>query len=375
MKNHTYNTIPAFHFSSFIKNRHTKKRLLGIIFGNFGAYNVGDEAILAGQLDELKKIDSLSVTVIARYPEKIKQIHKASSISLFALKNVFQKVIASDFIIVGGGGLICKNTNGIRGIAFQLYYLWVFCIFPLILRKDVYVLGLGIYENANWIIKKIAAYILKHVAIVTVRDEHSLQFLIKYNIQGQLYKDNSYLIHDLSINEIKRSPYFRSHYSPSRNNVGIALKAPTDKYSMQKFAKEIVAFLENNYKETDFWFYLLDTHPGYENDATFAEYLTRAVAPEIQKNIRFHFVPTSFHPSMVLSSFKLMDFVVAMRFHSLVFSYRMKRHFIGISYDEKCTSFLSSVGKKAILPHQVTLNRLQRSYAIALKERNKYGNL
>ena len=189
-----YNTLSLHHFSSDIKESLKKGTSRGVIFGNFGACNFGDEAILAGELQEIKKIPTVEVAVAARYPSRIQELHKVSAFSLFNPVAYLKSLFLADFFILGGGGLFCKNDSGIRGILFQLYTIFLFLTLPLLLKKHVFVLGLGFYDNAPVILTKIAAFHFRFVKVLAVRDYASYVFLKKQKTKVQLYKDNSFLL-------------------------------------------------------------------------------------------------------------------------------------------------------------------------------------
>src|SRR5260370_19671675 len=77
-----YENLPVFHFSEHIRTDFKKKKLYGLIFGNFGARNYGDESLLAGQLNELKQIKTVTSTVVSRFPDMVKQIHGVKGVSM-----------------------------------------------------------------------------------------------------------------------------------------------------------------------------------------------------------------------------------------------------------------------------------------------------
>jgi hypothetical protein len=65
-----YSSLPIFSLSDYLLKSEISFWKF-VIFGNFGAYNIGDEAILAGQIEDLKKIRRSQITVISLYPKQI----------------------------------------------------------------------------------------------------------------------------------------------------------------------------------------------------------------------------------------------------------------------------------------------------------------
>jgi len=347
MKMNKYQNLPVFHFANLIKKNHSKKRMRCIVFGNFGAMNFGDEAILAGELQELKKISGLNVLVVARNPGEIEKLHKTKAVSLYKFRTIVEEINKADFIIVGGGGVICKADRGVIGFLYQLYMLSIYLLIPRIYKKKIYAIGIGIYQNSNPIILKAATYLLKFAKVVTVRDYHSLEFLKNKKIPAKLYKDNSYLMDLFSRNKILKDEKFK-HYSKNKTNIGFSLLKPDNKKNEKHLISEIVSYINHNRKKANFWFYLCDYQGNVFNDKKFAHKIYKIVDKKFGSGVNCYLVSTDYSPKLFFSTFKLMDSFIAMRLHSMLFAYRSDIPFKGISYDEKTSSFLKSIGKEEL---------------------------
>src|ERR1700704_3285142 len=145
----SYQTLPVLKFSDLLKKQHTKKRLNCLLFGNFVACNLGDEAILAGELEELKKIPNLKATVVAKFPKEIQRLHNTKAVSYYEFNTLRKEMKKADFIIIGGGGLFNKADPKIIGLAYQFYLLTLFLWAQRMFKKKIYVLGIGIYDNTS----------------------------------------------------------------------------------------------------------------------------------------------------------------------------------------------------------------------------------
>jgi polysaccharide pyruvyl transferase WcaK-like protein len=363
MKRDKYKDLPVLHFAETIKKNHNKKRMKAIIFGNFGARNFGDEAILAGELNELKKIANLKITVVARFPEEVRKMHGVSAISPYLFHDIMREIKRSDFVIVGGGGLINKVERGMVGFLFQLYIIFLFLLFPRLQKKKVYVLGVGIYNNSHPIILQLALPLLRRVTVITVRDLHSYEFLKSKKVMVRLFKDNSFLMSLVPIRKVLQDTYFKRWYSKNRINIGISLIKPDNKKEEKHLVAELVSFISKNHAVADFWFYSSDCNPSYFNDEKFGHLLHEAVREKVGKDIHFFFIPTNWHPQTFFSSLKLMDFVIAMRLHVAIFAYRNDKDFVTISYDKKCASFSTSIGKDFVEINNVTAKYIQKNFA------------
>lgn len=343
-----YQKLPIFHFADEIRKRHTKKNLKCVIFGNFGAMNQGDEALLAGQIQELQKIPNIAITVVGKSPKEIKRIHKVNALSMRALNAVRKEIKKSDFVMVGGGGLINKIERSLIGFVFQLYIIFSFFFLPKLYKKKTYITGIGIYSNANPLIVSLVLPFFRSAGFVTVRDHHSQEFLKKKNVLSSLYKDNSFLMDLAPLATVQQDSFFKLNYRKERMNIGLSLVKPDKKKHEKKYLKEIFAFIEKHHQNADFWLYATDYNPEYFNDERFSKLIMQQVKKKLGDTVVMHLVPVDLKPQIYFASFKLMNFVVATRFHAALFAYRNKIPFAGISYDTKCSSFIEAVGQKPI---------------------------
>lgn len=76
---------------------------------------------------------------------------------------------------------------------------------------------------------------------------------------------------------------------------------------------------------------------AFENDHLYSEEV-------IQKSPGVKILKGRYHPSEVLSIFGILKSCICMRFHSMVFAYRMGINMIPIPYAEKCSEFLDDIG-------------------------------
>ncbi len=361
MKIDKYHQLPIFHFASELQKRHNRKQVKALIMGNFGAMNLGDEAILAGQIQELKKIKDITITVVARHPQEIKLLHKTNAVSMYEFNKLRKCIKRSDIIIVGGGGLINKIERGLFGFLYQLYMLLTYFYLPRIYRKKLYILGVGMYSNANSFIISLVLPILRYASIVTVRDHHSYEFLKNKNVRVFLYKDNSYLMDLLPKKELLADEFIKKHFHDGRNNIGISLVKPDLKADEKHLIEEVAKYIAKHHDNTDFWYYPADTNPSYLGDDKLAQDLLEEVKKVTSDEINLYMIPKTYSPQFFFSTIKLMQGFIGMRFHTLLFAYRENVPFVGISYDSKCKSFIEAVGRKPLFFKKFTAEELHKN--------------
>jgi polysaccharide pyruvyl transferase WcaK-like protein len=343
--NDLYATLSTFSLSDYIKSKKLSCKKF-LIFGNFGAYNLGDEAILAGQIEDLKKNKKSEITVISRYPDVVKKLHNVDSVSLFSLVSVIKGIASSDAVITGGGGLFCKNDRGIRGILFQLYTLGLFMLLPHLFRKKVIVWGIGIYSDMEKIIAFWCKILLQRALVVTVRDHASYKVTQAMQIDAQLAKDNSYLMRLKDAKSFIRDPFFTTIELSTHRNVGVALNKPDTAREEKKLIQGIQNIITKEYKTTRFWFYSMDTHPTYPSDFDFTNHILDSLDNKIKEQLQYVILPTDRHPTWLFSTFQFLDGFIALRLHGSIFAYRYSLPSVGLTYSEKCSSFIKATGKK-----------------------------
>ena len=292
----------------------------------------------------LEKIPTTTVTVVSRFPEQVKKLHKTRAISYKNVPELIKEIVSSDYLIIGGGGLFCKNDSGYRGILFQLYTILLILYLPRILHKNIFVLGLGFYHNTNPVISTLARIGLSSAKILAVRDMASFTYLTSKNIPVKLYKDNSFLL-PITSHNLKLHQGITKFYT-----VGIAVNTPQKLSDREKLAKEIAKFMNTYNHSTHFILYALDTHPAYFSDYKFAKKIVRY----LNKNVSYTHFPTTKSPQDTFSSFLTNDFMITSRLHGSIFCYRLNIPFYAIAYDIKCDTFLNSIGHQYTHPSSVT---------------------
>lgn len=167
------------------------------IMGWYGNRNAGDEAVLAGILQHVRKISPLAtINVFSNRPEETSQLHKVNGLyelpsSLWqALKTPYFwgfrraylpgiKVLRkTDLCIIGGGGIIADHNP-------QLIDAWCRKIkIALSTSKKVCLYGIGveplIYKSS---VRKITN-LFNRLDLITVRDNESKQILLDAGIEN-----------------------------------------------------------------------------------------------------------------------------------------------------------------------------------------------
>lgn len=303
------------------------------IFTATGHYNLGDELILLQEYEVLKEKYPNANFYIFTYNKKSSLIEdKVKYVKYFPnnikkkpfknIKYLWKNIVAiykSDLIIIWGGWLIYESE--IQSSSFPIMQ-WKFRVFlaKLFGKKIVY---LSIWINTSNP-KKIKYLFTSKKTLVSVRDLKSQQILNQIWIKSIILPD----------------PVFLLPSSTSLERVGgegliwISLRKWYLRHE-QDFIKQIILYLSKAGYKIVFLSHSIHQKDVLANDYLFLKDIAKKYNIEITSNI-----------SDTLKTYKKLDFVIGMRFHSLVLSIVYNIPFLALSYWQKTEELLSDFSHK-----------------------------
>jgi len=316
---------------------------IGII-GNYGATNIGDEAILRAILnshlahkfvvfsaDPKKTSQELGVESAPIFPLGLRSAFKYGfRRSLKALKSV-------DAVILGGGGLMQDEYP-------FACFLWAWQIFWVkMLKKPLFIYATGVGPLKTWLGKKLTRYIYGYAVGITVRDHTSHNLLSKLGLP----LDNI---------EITADPAFLFKHieqGQARNpHTYIISLRPWLKYN-HKIVSVLTQYLLKLKEEKNANFIFVCMQSIREHDM-------RVISPVLKKVDGTLLAPRHF--SDLLHAMKETEFAIGMRYHFLIAAILTKTPALAISYSHKVDSlFKHSVLEPYILPvNELSVEHLEK---------------
>lgn len=308
-----------------------------VISGNYGAGNLGDEAILASILQSIKKRESeSSVTVLSADPSYTEKIHHVKSAYLFPsgirslLRGIFKKeffrtlktVRECDRIIFGGGELFSLERKA--------QIIWLIQAFFLYLSdKKVYIYAQSLAETScNFFLK----WVLKKAALITVRDKESFNLALK--LVGNTQK--LYLTTD---------PVFLLDAPASEHQKQMCIIVPRDipRYTeilIKNLAQLSISIGRKYGLKTD----IINFHATSKKDRYIVDTIL-ARTTEIPSSST-HF---TLDFNGIIKTFGSSEFAIGVRLHSILISILTKTPFIAISYSKKIENFLKDIGLEKLI--------------------------
>ena len=319
---------------------------IGII-GNYGATNVGDEAILRAIL---KSHPEHEFVVFSSSPNKTHQELGIKTAPLFPLgirsllKNGLKRSIKAlksvDAVILGGGGLMQDEY-------LLACFLWAWQIFWVkLFRKPLFIYATGVGPITTWVGKKLTKWVYSYAIGIAVREHTSQNYIPKLGLP----LDNV---------EITADPAFLFNYSEfdhSRNprSYVISLR-PWLKYNT-KIISTFTNYLLKLKEEKNAEFIFVCMQSIKERDHIVIDSILQKVDGILK-------TPKNF--SELLQIMGEAEFAIGMRYHFLIAAILTKTPTLAISYSHKVDSlFKYSVMEPYMLPvSELSVEHLEKKMA------------
>jgi len=310
-----------------------------LLAGYFGMGNLGDEAILEGELTYLKReIPDLEISILAGNPEKTKETFLCPSFNRASLVEIFKAISLCDILVLGGGGIF-QDITSFRSL---LYYLFLLELAKM-QRKKVAIFAVGIGPLRRGISEFLVKRALLRSDYVSLRDKQSHDWAVKRGIKKAfLSADASFLLPPPAQRERQKE-------------IGVSLRSwrGLKKEEIRKFLREI---RKNGYAISFIVFNPEDRE------------ISRSLISEIGGNL---LEPNS--PREALEPLARMEGAIAMRLHCAILSTIASTPFLAISYDPKVKSYAEELGQPFLSLEDVSEDNLLNLFGKWESERLKEG--
>jgi len=307
-----------------------RKKVRITVSGYYGFGNTGDEAILMSLLQILRRTPKAEVTVLSAYPKRTFKEHGVKSVSRINPLSVIASILNCDILISGGGGLLQDATSS-RSLLYYLGVIFLGCLF----RKRVVLLAQSIGPISKKINRRLTAWVLNKVGLITVRDE-------------------------LSLEELKRLGVNRVPIAQTADLTLLLEKIPEDEeenlFSSINIKQPFIVFCLRNLKHRkiqaeDFGAIAQKLTQGFGTEVIFLPFqasFDRRLSEELSGITPNSKVCPQLRPREIISLFSRADLVVGMRLHSLIFAAKARTPFLPLSYDPKVNAFVLLLGQESL---------------------------
>ena len=297
-----------------------KKLLLA---GYYGFGNLGDEAILEMTLKQILEITKReNVTVLSGNKEVTKKKYNLNTIDRYNILSILKALKSTDVLIFGGGSLL-QDVTSKRSI---YYYLFLIRLAKL-MKNKVVMLSQGIGPIINEKSIKAVKSTLSFVDYITVRDNHSKEFLVSIGVDEK----KIFLSTDPVINLRKEDNF--ENYDNSPKKVCFSLRNWKNSDVSHKISEVAEKLIDSGMECHFIPFY-------YKEDLQLIDQVEKILGSKAV------YYKEKLSTNDAFDIIKTMDVMVGVRLHSLIFAAAANVPIVAVSYDHKVDHFVNSVNMR-----------------------------
>ncbi|SHJ61959.1 polysaccharide pyruvyl transferase CsaB [Paramaledivibacter caminithermalis] len=301
------------------------------IFGYYGFKNLGDEAILSSIVKMIKeKHSGLEISALSYNVKYTKSTHKINGVSRNSIKDIFNAIRKSDLVISGGGSLLQDATSS-RSL---IYYLAIISIAKL-LKKPVLFFCNGFGPIKKSLNKYLASKVINKVDKIVLRDLQSKKLMEEIGITKpiEVTTDATFCLN--SVNEKRVKEIIKNENIPhDKPLVGVSVRpwkiGQNFINTMAKFGDYVIS------QGLNVVFIPMQASKDEEISKRIINHMDN----------RAYILKNEYTPEEMLGIIGVLDILVAMRLHALIFAAIKEIPMIGLEYDPKVQSFLDIVDQK-----------------------------
>ncbi|MCE5238901.1 polysaccharide pyruvyl transferase CsaB [bacterium] len=325
-----------------------------LLSGYYGFRNTGDEAVLAGIIEGLRRrLPEVELCVLSADPPATSAEYGVDAADRWRTPVIWSELRRADFLIQGGGSLLQDVTSPQSPI----YYLGVLHMARLA-RTPYMIFAQGIGPLRSAFLRGVTVRNLRRARAVTVRDDESARMLREWGLsrpEVQVTADPGLLV--APSDEERREELLRQlDLSPDQPYMVIALR---EWPGLQALLPHLVELLRRRDEA------LLVLPFQFERDLPLALDLSRMLPN------RVHLPRDLLSPADSVAVIKGARAVIGMRLHAMIFAAAVQTPAVAISYDPKVDVFARRGGLPVLHLDEVTPERLEHCLADSLAARDR----
>ena len=302
-----------------------------LISGYYGFNNVGDEAILRGLVEGVKRIvDPIDIVVLSQRPEFTAAKHEVRAVKRINIFKIAKEMKDMDLLVSGGGSLF-QDVTSKRSIA---YYIGIIWLAKRVFNKKVMIYSQGIGPVNKSYNRWLLGRMLNMIDCINVRDEKSALELKRLGVTKDILvtTDTVFGISKPSLTE-GQNILRKMDPGGTKPYIGISVRHWHDN---EKIIKETAKLCAGIARDTGHKAVLIPFH--FHKDLKLMQSVYDRLDDQTKRNVLI--MDEYLYVEDYLSFIGNMDIMLAMRLHGLIFSVLMGVYPVGLSYDPKIQSFL-----------------------------------
>ena len=301
-----------------------------LIVGYHGYGNSGDEAILLAMKNNIISLyPEADLTALSHKPEDTSALYGVRAIQRFSLPAIVSAIRKRDVIVVGGGTLIQDGTSA-RSL---FYYLGIIAIAKLF-RKRVMIYANGVGPVTRRFGRFMTRWLVNKVDLITLREGLSFDELQSYGVT----KPRTVVTAD---------PVFTLSGAPREEALAVlaAENVPTDRpiigvsvrewHKSVGFTAQLAALCDSAAQTYNATILLIPMQ--YPQDLAISQALIDAMQQPA------YILQKKWNPETLMGVMGLMDCVISMRLHALIYAAVQSVPMLGVVYDPKIQYYLKAL--------------------------------
>ena len=351
-------------YESFIRKFNRKKKYDILLSGYYGFNNFGDDMVARTLITELKKHDpKLEIAVLSNNPRSTAVSLGVDSMERYDLIKLSRMIKNSDVYAYGGGTLLTDITSR---KSLQYYTAALMYAKRKGLKTAIIANGLGpfVHKSSEKAVKKI----LDKVDVLAFRDNHSFEYSKQLceGITPNLTADLALLFEPSSEAMKKTKRFLDTNKIAAKEYFIVSLREwrslPRDYTTTVAAACDYIA---EKYNLVPVFVPLQPSKDTRISEEVASKTKAKCVVAHDINDV-----------DSVCALIKDAGFTFAMRLHPLIYSYSASIPFLGLSYDEKVSSFIKEVDRDDYLDvADITLEPLKAMIDKAFSDSNNHDSL
>ncbi len=333
-----------------------KKKPTVLLSGYYGFDNIGDEAVLAAIVQQLKQhLPGVPFVVLSNDPAATKRNHGVIAVNRWDWRAVRQAMKECGLFISGGGSLL-QDVTSLKGLIFYIAQI----LLARFYHKPVMIYAQGLGPLHGTISRFMVRWTLNRCQAITWRDEHSLALAREIGVKRPM--------------QVVCDPVLA--WQPEET---VLPDLPTGKkiaFSLRPWAgmeKDLAALthLGDALAKQGYHIVLLPFHK--DEDRNIQQQLADTMSEPA-------FLLPDLPPASAWAVLGQMDLVVGMRLHALIMAAAQGVPSAALSYDPKVTAFMKATGQQIagysgnLQPHSL-VGAVSEALAAASEEKKHLSTL
>jgi len=342
-----------------------------VICGNYGATNLGDEAILDGILSMVRRaLPAAEIVVLSANPTETADLYGVKSVFLLpagvrsfwrgfvggrrgSILATLDAIRSADLFILGGGGLFTDEK-------FMAILIWSLqARFARFFKVPIFCFGQSVGPLRTFFGRWMTARVFKSAAAITVRDESSRDLLMRLGV------DDAVVLADPALVLPDPEPL------PESNESYIVLSVrPWKKHLVKEdFHEGLAKFIDWLWREKGLKTVMVPFQIMVDNDVNELNCVYDLLGNKNAAEISAY--GSDYRETMELMA--RATAVVGMRLHSLIFASLCSTPFLALSYSEKVRGFCGQMQMEEFVLDlkEVNFDVMKERFERILSERDK----